>query len=181
MKNGIGLTVGFAFLLAMLITPAAMAVENAKLSPATTGELIEIVPAAASGGRDLYQGTLRIYMSEPVSRYRDYNNARYEFGFLDFAAVQGLAIADGEVYTHEVTWDASVSGFTGVDPDNIIAQVAVFNPTPYTAYSNPPSGAPFFAYWTDAAAEATPGVPGQNVENQDFTHTVFVEEATRPG
>lgn len=180
MKSGIRFTVGFAFLAAMLITPVAMA-DDATPAPVYTGEPIEIVQPVTSGGRDLYQGTLRIFMSEPVSRYKDAANDPYEFGFLRFADVVGLNINTGEVYTHEVTWDASNAGFTGVDPDNIVAQAVCFDPTPYTNYSDPPSGNPFFAYWADAAAMAAPGVPGQDLKNGDFTHTVYIEECTARG
>ena len=181
MRSGIRSTVSFVLIAALLITPAAIAID-VSLAPEYVGDPIEIVQPVASGSdRDTYTGTMRIFMSEPVSRYLDNQTRPYEFGFLDFAVVQGLSINTGEVYTHEVTWDASNSGFTGVDPDNIMAQVALYDPTPHTAYSVPPSGSPFFAYYVDAAAQATPGVPGQNVSNPDFTHTVFIEEATRRG
>ena len=178
MRSGIRLTISFVLIAALLITPAVMAIDATPM-PERIGDPVEVVQPVTSGGKDTYQGTLRIYMSEPVSRYSDYYNAKYEFGFLGWAAIQGLNINTGETYTHQVTWDAGNAGFSGVDPDNIVAQAVVFDPTPHTAYSDPPTGRPFFAYWADAAAQATPGAPGQNVSNLDFTHTVFVEEVTQ--
>ncbi len=179
MRSGIRLTVSFVLIAALLITPAAMAID-ATPAPEYNGDPIEIVQPVTSGGdRDTYTGTLRIFMSEPESRYTDNYGAKYEFGFLRFADVVGLNINTGEVYTHEVTWDASDAGFTGVDPDNIVAQAVCFDPTPHTNYSDPPTGAPFFAYWADAAAQAAPGVPGQDFKSVDFTHTVFIEECTQ--
>ncbi len=135
MRSGIRLTVSFILIAALLITPAAMAID-ATPAPEYNGDPIEIVQPVASGGdRDTYQGTLRIFMSEPESRYTDQGGKKYEFGFLRFADVVGLNINTGEVYTHEVTWDASNAGFTGVDPDNIVAQAVCFDPTPHTNYS----------------------------------------------
>ncbi len=179
MRSGIRSTVSFVLIAALLITPAAMAID-VSLAPEYIGDPIEIVQPVASGGdRDTYTGTLRIFMSEPESRYTDQGGKKYEFGFLRFADVAGLNINTGEVYTHEVTWDASNAGFTGVNPDNIVAQAVCFDPTPHTNYSDPPTGAPFFAYWADAAAQAAPGVPGQDFKSVDFTHTVFIEECTQ--
>ncbi len=180
MRNGIRLTVRFVLIVALLITPAAMAID-ATPAPEYIGDPVEVVQSVTSGDRDTYQGTLRIFMSEPVSRYKDADNDPYEFGFLRFADVVGLNINTGEVYTHEVTWDASNAGFSGVDPDNIIAQAVAFDPTPHMQYSDPPTGNPFYAYWADAAAQAAPGQIGQDVSNLDFTHTVFIEECTAHG
>lgn len=179
MKSGIRFTVGFAFVVAMLITPAAMAIDATPV-PEYTGETIEIVqPVSGGGDKAQYQGTLRIYMSEPFSRYTDLYDDNYAFGLLDWAGnTMTLNINDGELYTHNVQWDASSSGFV-VDPDNLVAQAIVFNGTPYIQYADPPSGAAFWAYWTEAAAQAAPGVPGQNLSNNDFTHTVFIEELTQ--
>ena len=173
-------TVSFAFILAMLITPAVMAT-NATPVQSNYIEPDVMVQPTTGDSKDVYQGTMRIYMVEPFSRYVDGNNNNYQFGFLDYATIQGLNINTGEVYTHVVEWDASDSGFTGVDPDNIMAQAVLFGPDPYVNYSDPPTGAPFFAYWTDAAAQATPTLPGQDFKSVDFTHTVFLEEMTRYG
>ena len=177
MKSGIRLTVGFAFLLAMLVTPAVMAFDATPL-PAYEGEQIEIVQPV-TGGDALYQGTLRIFMSEPVSRYTDLDGNKYGYGMLDWGCpIQTLNIGDGTIYTYQSQWDASDNGFS-VDSDNLVAQAVVFNGTPYIQYSDPPGGNSFWAYWADAAAMAAPGVPGQDFKSVDFTHTVFVEELTQ--
>lgn len=179
MKSGIRFAVGFAFLVAMLITPSAMAIDATPV-PEFIGDPIEIVQPVLTGGEKAgYQGTLRIYMSEPFSRYTDLYDDNYAFGLLDWAENPvTLNIGDGVLLTHNVQWDASNAGFV-VDPDNLVAQAVVSNGTPYMQYSDPPGGAAFWAYWADAAAQAAPGVPGQNLSNQDFTHTVFIEELTQ--
>ncbi|MDH3892257.1 MAG: hypothetical protein OEV49_14360 [candidate division Zixibacteria bacterium] len=179
MKSGIRFAVVLALIVAISIMPMAQAFDATPV-PELIGDPIELVQPVSGGEKSLYQGTLRIYMSEPVSRYTDLNNDNYAFGMLDWAGpTVTLSINDLEVYTHVVQWDASDNGFYSIDPDNLVAQSVVFNATPYTQYSDPPSGNPFFAYWAEAAAMAAPGAPGQNISNQDYTHTVFVEELTQ--
>ncbi len=179
MKNSIRLMTALVLMAALIASPIAMAFEATPV-PEYTGDPIQPVQPVISGdSKAAYVGTLRIFMSEPVSRYTDRNNAPYEFGFLRFADVAAMNINTGEVYTHQVTWDASDAGFTGVSPDNLVAQAVLYDPAWHTRYSDPPTGSPFFAYWVDAAAQAEPGLPGQDVKSIDFTHTVFVEVCTQ--
>lgn len=179
MKSGNRFMIGFALLMAMLITPATMATDATPV-PEFIGNPIQIVQPVFSGGEKAgYQGSLRIYMSEPFSRYTDLFDDNYAFGLLAWAGnIVTLNIGVGVLFTHQVQWDASNAGFS-VDPDNLVAQAIVFNGTPYIQYSNPPSGNAFWAYWADAAAQAAPGVPGQDFKSVDFTHTVFIEELTQ--
>ncbi len=180
MKNGIRLLVGTALLAAMLICSAVLAAGPTPIPELAIGEVAgPVFPESIDGNRATYQGNLRIWMSEPVSRYKDLYNAPYAFGFLNWAGDVGVTINDGEVYTWTTTWDASADGgFTAVTEGNICAQAVLSDPTPHTAYSDPPSGNPFFAYYVDAAAQAIPGQAGQNVAGNG-THTVFVEEGTQ--
>ena len=46
------------------------------------------------------------------------------------------------------------------------------------AYASPPSSYPFWAYYVEAAAAATPGMVDSNNSDGAFTHTVFLEEAS---
>ena len=178
MKNGIRLAILLALGWAVSIAPVAMAIDATPV-PELIGDPIEVVQPTM-GGDDLYQGTLRIIMSEPTSRYTDLNNDKYAFGMLDWAGpTQTLNIADGGLYSYQVQWDASVNGFGGVYPDNFVAQAVVAEGTPYTQYADPPSGNAFFAYWVNAAAQASVDLPGQDFKSVDFTHTVYVEELTQ--
>ena len=121
------------------------------------------------------------YMIEPDSRWPDYYGHPYEFGCFQIPYSTGTVISDLTTHYVEHTWDGSDAGFNGVTSDNIMAYAVVFEWEGHTAYSDPPSGAPFTAFYVDAAAAASPGVPGENVSDADFTHTVFVEEATSGG
>lgn len=125
-----------------------------------------------------YDGRLRVYIVEPESRWDNYNNAPYHFGFLDFAINESLSIDYLGTYTKQVTWNASEAGYDNIEENNIMVIAAVFNPQINKGYANPPSKNPFNAHYVDAAAGAKPGESGSNIVNDNFTHTVFVEEAT---
>jgi hypothetical protein len=126
-----------------------------------------------------YNCQLRIYVNEPVSRWKDITGFyEYDFGFIGFAENKILSIPYLGTYTDTIIW--SVPAFIGtVDGNNIAVTAAVFNlDDGHTAYSDPPAGAPFTAYYVDATAYATPGNPGADHSGGGFTHTVFIEEAT---
>ena len=125
-----------------------------------------------------YDGRLRVYIVEPVSRWNNYNNDPYHFGFLDFAINESLSIDYLGTYTKQVTWNASQAGYNNVKENNVMVIAAVFNPQINKGYANPPSKNPFDAHYVDAAAGAKPGETGSNIVKENFTHTVFVEEAT---
>lgn len=127
---------------------------------------------------DLYDGQLRVYIAEPQSRWDNYNDDPYHYAFLDFAINEELSIDYLETYTTNVTWNAQSAGYKNVKENNIIAIAAVFNPDVNKGYANPPNGNPFDAYYVDATAGATPGNTGYNQVKENFTHSVFVEEAT---
>jgi thiol-disulfide isomerase/thioredoxin len=125
-----------------------------------------------------YDGQLRVYIAEPQSRWDNYNDDPYHYAFLDFAINEELSIDYLETYITNITWNAIDAGYKNVKQDNIIAIAAVFNPEINQGYANPPSKNPFDAYYVDAAAGATPGNTGYNQVTENFTHTVFAEEAT---
>ena len=126
----------------------------------------------------IYTGNLKVYIAEPESRWDNYDRDPYHFGFLDFAIDESLSIEYLDTYTTETTWDAQEDGFNNVDEKNIIAIATVFNPKIEKAYSYPPFQNPFDAHYVDATAAAKPGETGENEVNEDFTHTVFIEEGT---
>ena len=125
-----------------------------------------------------YDGYLRVYIVEPESRWDNYNKAPYYYGFLDFAINESLSIDYLGTYTKQVTWDASQAGYDDVKESNVMVIAAVFNPQINKGYANPPTKNPFDAHYVDAAAGAKPGENGSNIVTGNFTHTVFVEEAT---
>jgi len=133
---------------------------------------------ALTTGAIPYEGTLRIYIVEPVSRWDNYDGEPYHFGFLDFAYNDALDLDYQETYTDSITWDGASAGYGDIQEDNIIVMAALFNPEINKGYSYPPMKSPFEAHYIDAACAATPGNSASNTVNEDFTHTVFVEEAT---
>lgn len=136
-----------------------------------------VKPQVAASDRDSYHGFLRIYIEEPVSRYRDYSNKNYNFGFLGFAVNQAITVNDGEVLTDTVIWN--VGSFGAVSQTNIEAIAVVATAEGVPAYSNPSDNTfPFTAYYVDAAASSKPGIVGIDDANGSYTHTVFLEEAT---
>ncbi len=134
---------------------------------------------AASGERATYNGYLRVYIVEPVSRYLDYEGRQYQYGFLGFAVNQAISVNDGQIYSDTVIWTAG--SFAPLSDHNIMAVGVVLESTGHTAYSNPPSGYPFTAHYVDATAASTPGVRDTDEPTAPYTHTVFVEEATQTG
>ena len=125
-----------------------------------------------------YTGFLRVYVVEPTSRWNNYNGNPYHFGFLDFAINEQISIEYLGSYSKQVTWNAQDAGYSNVQENNLMVIAAVFNPDANKGFANPPSKNPFNAHYVDAAAGAAPGHTGSNTVKGNFTHTVFVEEAT---
>jgi len=119
-----------------------------------------------------YTGRLRVYIVEPVSRWKNYNGEPYHFGFLGFAFNENISIDSQATLQKSITWDGPVT------EANVMVIAVVSNSEPHQEYAYPPSSKPFRAYNTDATAAATPGHTGYNTVTPTFTHTVFVEEGT---
>ncbi|KYK32075.1 MAG: hypothetical protein AYK22_00510 [Thermoplasmatales archaeon SG8-52-3] len=119
-----------------------------------------------------YEGFLRIYIVEPDSRWNMYNGRPYHYGFIDFAYEGALSIDYLDSYQDSITWIGDVT------EDNVFVIAVIFNPTANIGYSFPPSSKPFDAYYVDATASAHPGENGYNIRDENFTHTVFIEEGT---
>ena len=133
---------------------------------------------AISNNNRAYAGNLKVYVVEPESRWDNYDDEPYHFAFLDFAIDEELSLNYGDTYNREVTWSAQNAGYDNVAQDNIMVIAAVYNPLGYLSYAYPPMKNPFDGFYVDAAAAAEPGETGYNTVNGEFTHTVFVEEAT---
>lgn len=119
-----------------------------------------------------YTGRLRVYVVEPVSRWNNYNQKPYHFGFLDFAFNENISLESQVTLKKSITWDGDAT------ESNIMVIAVVSNSHQNQGYANPPRGYPFIAYYTDATAAAKPGHIGYNSVTTNFTHTVFIEEAT---
>jgi hypothetical protein len=135
-------------------------------------------PSAATAA---YDGTLTVYVVEPSSRWFDGSGTRYNFGFLDYGAIEAISLDNKERWSGEFTWNPHWAGFGDVTVGNIMVIAVVSVDTAVMADAAPPDGYWFNAYYVDAAAGATPGQPGENETGGGFTHTVFVEEGTETG
>jgi len=137
--------------------------------------LLSICPTAHAAN---YDGTLRIYVVEPESRYLNDDGHPYHFGLLSYALVETLNIPEGTRHVATGTWNAASSGFSGVTEGNIMIQAVSFANTNILTDGYPPYGFFFSADLADAAAAATPAVAGRNTSDGSSTHTVFLEEGT---
>ncbi len=136
---------------------------------------------AETHSRDAYDGTVRVYIVEPTSRYQDGQLTPYDFGMLDFALVREVVVPDASVWDTTIVWEGIPVGFHDVQQNNIMAIVTVSNVDSTLTDANPPHGYHFYAHYVDATAAASDGSPGRNEVWDDFTHSVFVEEASESG
>jgi len=104
-----------------------------------------------------YGGHLRVYIIEFQStKWKDYNGNWYYHAFLDFAFNQAINIPAGGTHTDSTIWDGAAHGYPDISSENIQVILAVFNDEQHQGYSDPPSGAPFWAYYVDETIAATP-------------------------
>jgi len=110
------------------------------------------------------------------------NGQPYHYAFLDFAYDSAIVLNEGDSLTRTMTWNGPASGYSGITENNIMAIAAVFNSEWHQGYSRPNDDGlnpyPFDAYYVDACAAADAGNSWPNESNENFTHTVFVEEGT---
>jgi len=93
-----------------------------------------------------YNGHLRVYVVEPVSRWDDQQGNPYHFGVLDIPIDRPLAVSRsltmqqdvqpcplGDTYEFSRTWFGSLCGYNDITQDNIMVIAAVFDKnTDYT-------------------------------------------------
>ena len=135
---------------------------------------------ANKGDKDTYEGEVILFVIEPVSNHwkNSYNNEFYRMAFLDYALRQSISITETDTFETTVTWYAPDNGYSYIEEQNIAVVAGVFNNNGHPAYADPPSSNPFTAYYSDAAAYASPDHPGANEVTEDFTHSVIGEEGT---
>jgi hypothetical protein len=156
-------------LLSYTTTATFSIIEEKNLNETNSTNLSENLP---------YEGNLRIYIVEPESRWNNYDNEPYHYGFLDYAFNDKISINYLETYDDTIIWNGNQNGYGDIQDDNIIVLAAIFNPEINIAYSRPPIQDKFESHFVDAAAGAKPGETDSNIKNDNFTHSVFIEEAT---
>jgi len=102
-----------------------------------------------------YQGTVRAYVVEPDSRWKDHDGEPYRYAFLDYAIDRSITV-DGSMYL-DGRWNASQAGYADVTRDNVMVIAGLYNADGEQRYSDPPDNTkPFTAHYVDAAAAARP-------------------------
>jgi hypothetical protein len=113
-----------------------------------------------------FAGKIRVYILEIESTmWNDYNGNPYNHALLSFAVNKAINIPAGDTLSETVTWDGSVS-FPAITEDNIQVILAVFDNVQHTGYSDPPSGNPFTARYSDECIAAYPGAQQNNPPNK---------------
>jgi len=115
---------------------------------------IDISISVENNDNNDYPGTLMVYVVELISRWTDYNNQPYGHALLDFPWEQSIDIDSGDTLEDNKVWDGAAAGYSDIEPDNIQVILVVFDDTPHTSYSDPPSGNPFNAYYADETVAA---------------------------
>jgi hypothetical protein len=94
-----------------------------------------------------YNGRLRVYLTEKISRWSGPEGDPYHFGFLDYLINQDISINENGNVTFQETLNIS-----NLDKDNLMVIGAVFNSEKKQGYSDPPYNRHAFdAYYADAA------------------------------
>jgi len=136
-----------------------------------------------------YTGTLRVYILELESRWKDYGGNTYHHAFLDFAFNKAITIPAGATHSDSTIWDGTAHGYADISSENIQVICVVFNDTQHQAYSDPNDDdhdgdlGPFWAYYVDETIAATPqsnsapvqpnppSGPTNGVVNAEYTYT----------
>lgn len=165
------LTKAVTFLSILLLVLPALAAERAenfcprKDSPDRPPQIKSTQSATtALEANSYWDGMLRVYVVEKVSSMDwESGGEPYHFPFLAFA-LNSIQISMIDAYWDTtVTWDGHDFDYDNLQEDNIAVQAVLFTQSSGLA---------------EAAAMAEPGVPGSNLSDGNYTHTVFAEEGT---
>jgi hypothetical protein len=177
----------FVFMMLIVATfPAVDSVKNSVInSTVSTTEINQnpiIIKKATSLKNNTsgpYEGRLRVYVVQPVSRWKDHARERFHYSLLAFPLNthyrttkydEDISIDYLDTYSKTVNW----SGF--VSKNNVMVIVGVYDAR--SEIKNCYDNISFYAHYLDAAAGVRPGETAFNTVNQNFTHTVIVEWET---
>ena len=98
-----------------------------------------------------YKGRLKIYITEIISRWSDWNGNPFHFAFLDYAMDKSVEIKENNVTSFSTTWDASSSEYEDIYPQNLWIVAVLFNAESVQKYSDPSQNEySFDAHFADA-------------------------------
>jgi len=105
-----------------------------------------------------YNGRLRVYLTEKISRWSGPGGDPYHFGFLDYLINEEISVDTDKNVSYSVTEDIS-----DLDPENLMVIAVIFNSEKKQGYSDPPKNKkPFDAYYADNV-DGTDLVEGGNL------------------
>jgi len=170
--------------LVLLLTVSAWGMGEDAGTGERPGSPVVFPPEAESdsGDRDVYTGTIRVYVTEKSSRWLDPDGRPFHNAFLTFALEEEISVNETDSLMWNLEWDghdyADADGvpYDDIEAGNIEVIAAVFNSDGYTGYSDPPSGNEFTVHEVDACAAAACGTTGYNLAYDLFTHSVIVED-----
>ncbi|UCC44034.1 MAG: hypothetical protein JSU65_13125 [Candidatus Zixiibacteriota bacterium] len=177
-KCTLGCGGGIAIFVLLMMGSVVATEISTDMTPASGDLTFTVGNSKSSSVSAAYTGTLRVYVAERFSRYRDSDNHPYEYGFLDFALVESLNIPEDSTWEQTVVWDAEAAGMAPINEYHIMAMAVVFNSDGTVKDADPGEGNWFTAHYGDAAASADTRQPGRNKVIDNYSHTVFVEEGT---
>ena len=112
---------------------------------------------------ETYNGRLRVYLTEKISRWSGPKGEPYHFGFLDYLINQEISIKGNTNVSFNESIYISNLDISDLDPENLMVIAAIFNSEKHQAYSNPTDKKnPFDAYYADAA-EGSELIEGGNL------------------
>lgn len=74
----------------------------------------------------IYNGRLRVFVTETVSRWNDQSGHPYHFGMLDYAFNEDIVVIHKSPVTMTTIWDGDKYGYD-ISPDNIMVMAVVYN------------------------------------------------------
>ena len=80
----------------------------------------------------IYEGSLKVYLTEILSRWNNYDGKKYDFGFLDYVINKGISISPNDNIS--VTGEMDISDY---DYQNLMVIAVVFNSEYVPKYSYP--------------------------------------------
>jgi len=140
-----------------------------------------------------YPGKLRIYVQELESRWNDYSGNPYHHALIDMAKNIVIDIPAGEAISDSFTWSGSTAGYPDVTMENLQVILGVFDDEVHIGYSDPPSGSPFNAYYSDECIAvlptegpinnppSVPTIQGPTTGIQDVSYTYTISSVDPEG
>jgi hypothetical protein len=135
---------------AILAAQARVTVPNIKIALSAeyknTSEELTVNAKLYNNDNDSYTGTLKIYLTEIVSRWMGYDSKPYRYSFLDYIPIQSEVIIPGKGMINV----SGIMDISAYDYENLMIIGVVFSSEKQQGYAVPPSGNPFDAYYADA-------------------------------